>query len=45
MLGVRLIDWMVIVVYLVGITVIGLWAVRKVRSAAGREAKRQRGYS
>ncbi|MCK4293619.1 MAG: sodium:solute symporter family protein, partial [Planctomycetes bacterium] len=33
MLGVRLVDWMVIVVYLVGITVIGLWAARKVRSS------------
>jgi len=34
MLGVRLVDWMVIIVYLVGITFIGLWAVRKVRSSA-----------
>jgi len=34
MLGVRLIDWMVIIAYLVGITFIGLWAVKKVRSAA-----------
>jgi len=34
MLGVRLIDWVVIGVYLVGITFIGLWAVKKVRSAA-----------
>ncbi len=33
MLGVRLIDWMVIIVYLVGITFIGLWAVKKVRSS------------
>ena len=34
MLGVRVIDWMVIIVYLVGITFIGLWAARKVHSAA-----------
>ncbi len=34
MLGLKLIDWAVIIVYLVGITFIGLWAVRKVRSAA-----------
>ncbi|MFB0553977.1 MAG: sodium:solute symporter [Phycisphaerae bacterium] len=34
MLGLKLIDWAVIIVYLVGITFIGLWAVKKVRSAA-----------
>jgi len=34
MLGVKLIDWIVILIYLVGITFIGLWAVKKVRSAA-----------
>lgn len=34
MLGVRLIDWIVIIAYLVGITFVGLWAVKKVRSAA-----------
>ena len=34
MLGVKLIDWVVIIAYLVGITFIGLWAVKKVRSAA-----------
>jgi Na+/proline symporter len=34
MLGVKLIDWVVITIYLVGITFIGLWAVKKVRSAA-----------
>jgi len=34
MLGIRLVDWMVIIAYLVGITFIGLWAVKKVRSAA-----------
>lgn len=34
MLGLELIDWIVIVVYLLGITFIGLWAVRKVRSSA-----------
>jgi Na+/proline symporter/predicted dehydrogenase len=34
MLGVRLVDWMVIIVYLVGITFIGVWAVRRVRSSA-----------
>jgi Na+/proline symporter len=32
MLGLKLVDWVVIVVYLVGITVIGFWAVKKVRS-------------
>jgi Na+/proline symporter len=32
MLGLKLVDWVVIVVYLVGITFIGLWAVKKVRS-------------
>jgi|GEM_PF-325047 len=34
MLGLELIDWVVIVIYLLGITFIGLWAVRKVRSSA-----------
>jgi len=34
MLGLKLIDWVVIVVYLFGITLIGFWAVRKVRSSA-----------
>jgi Na+/proline symporter len=34
MLGLKLVDWVVIVVYLVGITLIGFWAVRKVRSSA-----------
>jgi Na+/proline symporter len=34
MLGLKLIDWVVIVVYLIGITLIGFWAVRKVRSSA-----------
>ncbi|MHC4203883.1 MAG: sodium:solute symporter family protein [Planctomycetota bacterium] len=34
MLGLKFIDWVVIVVYLVGITFIGFWAVRKVRSTA-----------
>jgi len=34
MLGVRLIDWAVIIVYLVGITIIGLWAAKKVHSTA-----------
>ena len=34
MLGLELIDWAVIIVYLVGITFIGFWAVKKVRSAA-----------
>jgi Na+/proline symporter len=33
MLGLELIDWIVIVIYLLGITFIGLWAVRKVRSS------------
>jgi Na+/proline symporter len=33
-LGIELIDWAVIVAYLVGITFIGLWAMKKVRSAA-----------
>jgi len=34
MLGLELVDWVVIAVYLLGITFIGLWAVRKVRSSA-----------
>jgi SSS family transporter len=34
MLGVKAIDWAIIVVYLVGITAIGLWAARRVKSAA-----------
>jgi len=34
MLGVEFIDWVVIIVYLVVITCIGLWAMKKVRSAA-----------
>jgi len=34
MLGLKFVDWVVIVVYLVGITLIGFWAVRKVRSTA-----------
>jgi len=33
-LGVQWIDWLVIVVYLLGITAIGMWAVRKVKSAS-----------
>ncbi len=31
MLGLKLVDWVVIVVYLFGITLIGFWAVRKVQ--------------
>ncbi|MHC4509406.1 MAG: sodium:solute symporter family protein [Planctomycetota bacterium] len=34
MLGLELADWIVIVIYLLGITFIGLWAVKKVRSSA-----------
>ncbi len=34
MFGVDAIDWAVIVVYLVGITAIGIWAVKKVKSSA-----------
>lgn len=34
MLGLELIDWIVIIIYLVGITLVGFWAVRKVRSSA-----------
>ena len=34
MLGIELIDWIIILLYLVGITIIGLWAVKKVHSAA-----------
>ncbi len=34
MLGVQWIDWLVIVVYLLGITAIGMWAVRKVKSTS-----------
>jgi len=33
-LGVQWIDWLVIVVYLLGITAIGMWAVRKVKSTS-----------
>jgi Na+/proline symporter len=33
-LGVRLVDWLVIVVYLSGITFVGIWAAKKVRSSA-----------
>jgi Na+/proline symporter len=32
--GVAIVDWLVIVVYLVVITVIGIWAARRVKSAA-----------
>ncbi len=32
MLGVNWIDWLVIVVYLAGIAVVGIWAVRRVKS-------------
>jgi len=32
-LGIELIDWAVIILYLVGITFVGLWAMRKVRSS------------
>jgi Na+/proline symporter len=34
MLGLELIDWIVIVIYLLAITFVGLWAVKKVRSSA-----------
>lgn len=34
MLGLELIDWLVIVIYLLGITFVGFWAVKKVRSSA-----------
>ena len=34
MLGLELVDWVVIAVYLIGITLVGFWAVRKVRSSA-----------
>ena len=34
MLGIKVIDWVIIIAYLVGITFIGLWAMRKVRSTA-----------
>lgn len=34
MLGLKIVDWIVIVAYLLGITLIGFWAVRKVRSSA-----------
>ena len=34
LLGLPLVDWLVIAAYLVGITAIGTWAIRKVRSAA-----------
>ena len=32
--GVAIIDWLVILLYLLTITVIGIWAVRRVKSAA-----------
>jgi len=34
MLGLELIDWLVIVIYLLVITFVGFWAVKKVRSSA-----------
>jgi len=34
MLGIEAFDWLVIIAYLVGITFVGLWAVKKVRSTA-----------
>ena len=34
MLGLELIDWLVIIAYLLVITFVGLWAVKKVRSSA-----------
>ena len=34
MLGVKGIDWLVIIVYLVGITLVGVWTMKKVQSAA-----------
>ncbi|MBW7991062.1 MAG: sodium:solute symporter family protein [Planctomycetes bacterium] len=34
MLGIEAFDWVVIIAYLVGITFVGLWAVKKVRSTA-----------
>ena len=34
MLGVRIVDWVVIVVYLVGITFIGISAAKKFKSEA-----------
>ncbi|UCD29009.1 MAG: sodium:solute symporter family protein [Planctomycetota bacterium] len=34
MLGVEWLDWVVIVVYLVGITAVGAWAIKRVRSSS-----------
>ncbi|MHC4518852.1 MAG: sodium:solute symporter family protein [Planctomycetota bacterium] len=34
MLGIEAIDWAIIILYLVGITFVGLWAMKKVRSTA-----------
>ena len=34
MLGIEPIDWAIILLYLVGITLVGLWATRKVHSSA-----------
>ena len=34
MLGIKLIDWAVVAVYLIGITIIGIWAAKRVKSAA-----------
>jgi len=33
MLGITLVDWLVVVLYLLGVTVIGTWAVRKVKDS------------
>lgn len=34
LVGVSIIDWLVIAVYLVGITMLGIWAMKRVKSAA-----------
>ncbi len=33
-LGIHLLDWLVVVVYLIGITALGTWAIRKVKSSS-----------
>jgi len=33
-LGIRIADWAVILIYLIGITIIGVWAAKKVKDAA-----------
>jgi len=34
MLGISMLDWFVLMVYFVGITALGLWTYRKIKSSA-----------